>query len=328
MIETLTLRQVFQQPVVPASFLISFLFLGGGFFVFLNKLQYKTKTQSAEISTRLFEKQASWYLTLTSSFICTVVSTPFVIQFIYSDLNMELLGADSNFHTGFVCFFISYLILDLVLGCMYYRQRITLMTGWVHHVFYIVTLTWFLRLRISSLFTIASILELPTLILAAGSMVHEWRSDLLFGSTFFILRLVAHAWMMIALKKYHRIQFMWVVALVIYPLHLYWFYGIIQVQLRRFSKYRKLSRTDYQQEYSDIKSGAVVIWVRQCNTKSLKHWMHKTLCMFDTNYFYSILIIAYRTPFIYTNTMHNTPIHIHILYTYLNKGDVVLTKYS
>lgn len=37
------------------------------------------------------------------------------------------------------------------------------------------------------------------------------------------------------------------------------FVGIIQVQLRRFSKYRKLSRTDYQQEYSDIKSGAVVI---------------------------------------------------------------------
>lgn len=227
MVEVLTLRQVFQQPVVPLSFLFSFIILGGGFFAFLNKLQQSRShtQQNDEISARLYEKQASWFLTMMSSLVCTIVSTPFVIQFCYSDLNMELLGIDNRFHTGFICFFISYLILDLALGSIFYRQRITLMTGWVHHLFYIVTLLWFLRLQISSLFTIASILELPTLILAAGSMVHEWRSDFLFGTTFFVLRLVAHAWMMIALKKHHRVSFMWIIALVIYPLHLYWFYG-------------------------------------------------------------------------------------------------------
>ena len=221
--QSLTLYQVFQQPIVPKAFLFSFLFLGGGFFWFLQNLE--TKSKKNEIEARAFEKQASWFLTMMSSLICTIVSTPFVIQFVYSDFNMELLSTDNRFHTGFVCFFITYLILDLGLGCLFYRQRITLMTGWVHHLFYIVTLLWFLRLQISSMFTIVSILELPTLILAAGSMVHEWRSDFLFGSTFFVLRLVAHAWMMIALKKYHRIQFMWIIALVIYPLHVYWFYG-------------------------------------------------------------------------------------------------------
>lgn len=224
--EILTLKQVFQQPIVPTSFLFSFLFLGGSFFLFISK-----QRSNKNLTKQTFEKQVSWYLTLVSSLICTIVSIPFVIQFFHHDLDMELLATDNQFHTGFICFFSSYLILDLGLGYIYYRNRITLATGWVHHLFYIVLLTWFLRLQVSSLFTATSILELPTLILAAGSMQHEWRSDFLFGSTFFILRLVAHAWMMVNLKKYHRIEFMWIVALVIYPLHIYWFYGKFAIYL-------------------------------------------------------------------------------------------------
>lgn len=216
---TLTVHQVLQQPVVPIALLFSLTFLGGSFFLFL----YTQRTKNEH--HRFDEKKASWFLTFISSLVCTMVSIPFVVQFFYFKLDMALLATDSAFHTGFICFFISYLILDLVLGSIYYRRRIMLMTGWVHHLFYILTLFWFLRLKISSLFTVASILELPTLILAAGSMEHKWRSDFLFGSTFFMLRLVAHAWMMSALKRYHRVQFIWVVALVIYPLHVYWFSG-------------------------------------------------------------------------------------------------------
>lgn len=210
----LSLYQVFQQPIVPVSFLGSFLFLGWCFF---------------SIKPNLNMKQTSWILTLISSLVCTLVSIPFVIQFLHSKLDMRLLDTDSKLHTAFTCFFISYLILDLSLGSIYYRERVTIMTGWIHHLFYIAVLFWFLRLQISSLFTVASILELPTVILAIGSMDHELRSDLLFGSTFFLLRLVAHAWMTIALKKYHRIKVIWIVALVIYPLHLYWFYGKLYI---------------------------------------------------------------------------------------------------
>ncbi|KAI8373376.1 hypothetical protein EDC96DRAFT_36965 [Choanephora cucurbitarum] len=230
----LELSQIFGQSTVQYSFAFSALVFVSGFYTF----RYHICKNGSHEKTR--EKQTSWILTLISSLICTVVSIPFVIQFFCADLNMQLLSTDSQFHTAFVCFFITYLILDLVLGCIYYRKRITLMTGWIHHLFYIVLLTCFMRLQISSLFTVSSILELPTLILAAGSMVHEWRSDLLFGTTFFVLRLVAHAWMMVNLKRYHRIEFMWIIALVIYPLHIYWFYGIIQIQLRKFINYRKM----------------------------------------------------------------------------------------
>ncbi|KAK4521065.1 uncharacterized protein ATC70_004055 [Mucor velutinosus] len=235
----ITLIQVLEQPIVRASFAASFSMLGGGFFLFRFHLYKDSTAAQSQYQTRRREKQTSWFLTLASSLVCTIVSIPFVIQFFWADLDMELLGTDSRFHTGFVCFFISYLILDLVLGSIYYPKRISWMTGWVHHLFYIFTLSWFLRLQISSLFTVTSILELPTLILAAGSMVHEWRSDLLFGSTFFVLRLVAHAWMMVALKRHHRIHFMWIVALVIYPLHMYWFYGIVQIQINKFKSHRK-----------------------------------------------------------------------------------------
>lgn len=210
--EALTAYQVLQQPIVPVSMLFSLTLLGCGF-------------SYIHENHRFSEKQLSWFLTFVSSLICTLVSIPFVVQFFYHGLDMTLLFTDSVFHTGFICFFISYLILDLVLGSIYYRQRIKLVTGWIHHLFYIVTLFWLLRLKIASLFTVASILELPTLILAVGSMKHEWRSDYLFGLTFFVLRLVAHAWMMVALKRYHRIVYIWIIALIIYPLHMYWFYG-------------------------------------------------------------------------------------------------------
>ncbi|KAI8077950.1 uncharacterized protein B0P05DRAFT_543471 [Gilbertella persicaria] len=239
----LRFKQVIQQPVVQFSFLFSFFFFITSFYL----CRYYIYKHSQQERTR--EKQTSWILTLWSSLVCTVVSIPFVIQFFNADLDMQLLGIDNSFHTGFVCFFITYLMLDLTLGSIYYRERITLMTGWVHHMFYMALLSYFLRLQVSSLFTVSSILELPTLILAIGSIVHEWRSDLLFGSSFFLLRLVAHAWMTVNLKRHHRIEFMWIVALIIYPLHIYWFYGIIQIQIRKLTAYRKMQRLAHKTKY-------------------------------------------------------------------------------
>lgn len=208
----LTSSQIIYQPLVQASFLFSGLFLCSGFFIL--KRRWKS------------EKQISWILTLMSSVVCTITSLPFAVRFfIFRKRDMGLLEYGNQFHTAYSCFFMTYLFLDLVLGCRYYKSRITLMTGWVHHLFYIAALLWFQKMQITSFFTVASILELPTVILAIGSIDRRLRSDTLFALTFFMLRLVAHAWMMVSLKRHHRVEFMWIITLIIYPLHLYWFYG-------------------------------------------------------------------------------------------------------
>ncbi|KAI8987726.1 hypothetical protein BDF20DRAFT_851910 [Mycotypha africana] len=209
----LSIGQVFLQPIVPVSFAVSFISLIG-FFFFCIKTGF-TKT----------DKQISWILTFASSLVCTVVSIPYFAQFCLHDFDMNLLSTDSNLHIAMVCFFISYLTLDLSLGSLYYKDRITVLTGWVHHPLYIGILFWLLRCRSSSFFTTSCLLELPTLILALGSFRERWRCDLLFASTFFVLRLVFHSYMIFALKRNHRLEILWLLAVAVFPLHLFWFYG-------------------------------------------------------------------------------------------------------
>ncbi|CAO3632805.1 unnamed protein product [Cunninghamella echinulata] len=223
----LTLYQVITQPLVPISFLISMIGLGLYFFL------------SIKMGIAKNEKQISWLLTLASSVVCTIVSLPYYYRFYSSGWDMQLLGMESTIHTCLVCFFMTYLILDLTLGSIYYKSRITIATGWIHHSIYIVILFWLMRCKSTSFFTVNAILELPTVILALGSMKASWRCDVLFACSFFALRLVYHAFMILAVKQYHRIESLWLVATLVFPLHIYWFYGIVQLQVKRIRAHFK-----------------------------------------------------------------------------------------
>lgn len=210
----LTFTQVLAQPTVQVSFAASFVGLAGFFF-------YCIRTERAKT-----EKQVSWLLTFASSLVCTVCSLPSAFRFWQSRWDVAMLdGVENKAHTALVCFFISYLVLDLFLGTLYYKRRIKFVTGWFHHILYVFLLFWMLRIQIPSFFTTAALLELPTLILSCGSLKDEYRSDFWFGVTFFFLRLVFHSAMILPLKRYHRIRSLWMVATAILPLHLYWFYG-------------------------------------------------------------------------------------------------------
>ncbi|KAI9315637.1 hypothetical protein BX666DRAFT_2028533 [Dichotomocladium elegans] len=243
----LTLVQVLQQPIVGISFFSSVVGLGAFFFGCVHAGWAKT------------EKQISWLLTFASSLVCTLISIPCCYQFWQSRWDMDLLSTESNWHTASVCFFVAYLVLDLTLGCVYYRRRITVVTGWLHHTLYIGILLWFLRHRIASFFCMAAILELPTLILAIGSLDKQWRSDLLFASVFFILRLILHASMIRELKRYHRVETLWLVAVVVFPLHVYWFYGILSLQARHHPEVtRRIIRFVFGSEHARHKALTLV----------------------------------------------------------------------
>ncbi|KAI9251976.1 hypothetical protein BY458DRAFT_523506 [Sporodiniella umbellata] len=161
--------QLLSQSFIQKSFLFSSLFQVSLFYVI--------KINFAETN-----KQVSWILTLLSSLVCTVISIPCFIVFWRSGWNMAMLSIDSSLHIGLVCFFITYLVLDLSFGLVYYRQRITVLTGWIHHPLYIVVLFWLLKSRSSSFFSTACLLEVPTLLLALGSFRNRWRCDFLFAS--------------------------------------------------------------------------------------------------------------------------------------------------
>jgi hypothetical protein len=171
------------------------------------------------------DKQISWLLTFMSSGGLTVASIPRFYYFWKSGWNIQSFQVDHTLDTLVLCYFVSYLILDLCLGSIYYKRQINILTGWIHHSVYTFITVYFLRYRLGGFFTTASILEMPTLIMALGSLRSRFRSDYLFAATFFAFRLVFHAFMIKTLKQNHHIRSLWIVAASIFPLHLFWFHG-------------------------------------------------------------------------------------------------------
>jgi hypothetical protein len=117
-------------------------------------------------------------------------------------------------------------------------------TGWFHHTLYAVLLVYVLAWEKQGVFLIAGIQELPTIFLSAGHLNKPWRNDILFGSSFFLTRLLSH---FVLINLIHdawpdRIMF-WVTPLLVVPLHLLWFGKFIlqQVRIYKANSYREIS---------------------------------------------------------------------------------------
>ncbi len=107
----------------------------------------------------------------------------------------------------------------------YYPEQIQLLSGWVHHTLYLALMVWALSGHFTAGFCLFLPLELPTFILAMGSIYPERRSDLLFGSTFFATRICYHFTL---LQRILRVGDaapvpIWIPTLAAFALHVYWF---------------------------------------------------------------------------------------------------------
>lgn len=125
-------------------------------------------------------------------------------------------------------------IADLTLGLIFYPSELGLLTTYIHHTLY----TWLMIFGMTSnggfvqtkgpfttAFLFCTIEELPTFFLALGSIFPTCRTDLGFGATFFILRIVFHITILhheMACNGYAPMYSLIILTLL---LHLYWFYG-------------------------------------------------------------------------------------------------------
>ncbi len=123
-------------------------------------------------------------------------------------------------------------ILDLVLGLIFYRSQLTLMTTYIHHSLY----TWLMFFLVTgnglfvstpTPFSVAFIWclieELPTFLLAFGSLFPSLRSDLLFGGTFFFLRLVYHSVLCLVMARMGAYTPILVLYGLTFLMHVVWF---------------------------------------------------------------------------------------------------------
>ncbi|KAJ3042974.1 hypothetical protein HDV00_006281 [Rhizophlyctis rosea] len=180
------------------------------------------------------EKSRAWILTL----LCATTLTIGCIPFIHSHL---LLGphsmaasplTDSPLARYLCAFFVAYLITDLSIGSVCYPKHIDPMSGWFHHTLYMIMVIGLLGAGVPGGFCTMGLLELPTGVLALGSVNKKWRNDMVFGSTFFATRILYHAYFIQDLYFSFPGRWLWMVLAGVMPMHVVWFQGWVKQQLR------------------------------------------------------------------------------------------------
>lgn len=150
------------------------------------------------------------------------------------DWPAEVLYGNDRLSRALVHFFLTYLVIDSLLIYVDYPT----IGGYVHHLPYFLFMAASLYFNCPAVFVVFMPMELSTIFLGAGFTWPSCRSDLLFGSTFFLGRLVYHVWLWVKLFTTRKDSpfLVWPFAALPYFIHAFWFYKWCRSMLRRRRK--------------------------------------------------------------------------------------------
>jgi len=183
-------------------------------------------------------KQRSWVLTSVSSAAMSLFSLPLVLQFAIARGQLKHVPVYSLATDSVGRFFQAYLIVDLTMGMLFYRSKVNILTGWIHHTVYVFIVEYAIQGSWSHIFCLAAVMEIPTFVLALGSIVPRLRSDVFFAACFFTTRIAFHITVCLSLLiQRHDVTNgalgPSIIMACIFPLHAYWFTGCIKGFIKR-----------------------------------------------------------------------------------------------
>ena len=159
-------------------------------------LKFKPASGGVAVDTHESLRARSWLLSLLMSAILTVVGG-YYIHVVFATYWAEGWHAVHDYMSSTTPLsrhlnlaFSTFLLADLSIGYMDYRKHLALLTGYVHHTVYFFTLVWFMFEHLDNFFPSFAPCELPTLMLAIGSIHAPWRIDLPMGVSFFFTRVL------------------------------------------------------------------------------------------------------------------------------------------
>jgi hypothetical protein len=188
-------------------------------------------------------KRFAWLISLVNSFLLTWAGAIYCLVKIYKypgivtqqHNDISVFQNVDNF-SALVCLWFGLAnIFDLMVGSIFYRKYVGLLTGWFHHAMF----TWMMyagttgitpygTIRpFASIFIIVCVEELPTFMLSLGSMFPALRTDMGFGITFFLLRCCLHFYMFIYMLRLSCDGTVVGVFVVSLSMHFFWFYSWI-----------------------------------------------------------------------------------------------------
>ena len=185
-------------------------------------------------------KKLSCVITLANSFLMTLIGFMHIIASMVIGLNIFspvveqedmiilFFSGRSNFTSSICSIIAAANAMDLIFGFLFYRKYLKFLTSYVHHV----TKIWIMYYAITGngiVFSASSafanalmwllIEELPTFIAAFGTIFPSFRSDIGFGLTLFMSRVVLHSHLLL--------QIIMKFAAGVCPLIVKWYYSIL-----------------------------------------------------------------------------------------------------
>jgi hypothetical protein len=170
-------------------------------------------------------KGKAWIIMLLSSSTLSGFGLYYVI---YAELNnkwTESFIYNEDFTSRCILlFFLSSNVMDLLIGVFQYPKYLDPFSTIAHHIFYISFIIILLSHHYSQGFILCFFMEVPTVILSIGSVWKHLRSDIIFGITFLLTRIVYNIYLAhkLALVAYDGV--IWKVCCLVLCLHLYWFF--------------------------------------------------------------------------------------------------------
>jgi hypothetical protein len=155
-------------------------------------------------------KALGWTLSLVNSGVMTVAGTIYFFKkkeqfpnmMVFVPGGRDIVHSVDNFSALMCMWFAMANIVDLAFGSIFYPKYVQLLTGYVHHTVFIWIMLasttgngLFLTCEpFAAAFCLMTLEELPTFLLALGSVDSRFRTDFGFGITFFSLRICYHAY--------------------------------------------------------------------------------------------------------------------------------------
>lgn len=186
-------------------------------------------------------KRMAWIVSIFNSFVTMIVGFVYLIVkvpmfkdfFMYGDNGRLVYHSMDNVSVLTCLWFAMACVFDLGFGLLCYRKYLDPLTAYVHHTVFIwimITATtgnggFITAEKFAPSFLYMLVEELPTFLLGLGMVVPALRTDIGFGVTFFLLRIVYHAYFF----TYSIVCGADTVIPVLYSLtmclHLFWFYS-------------------------------------------------------------------------------------------------------
>lgn len=204
-------------------------------------------------SQPLSSKRKAWFL----SFIVSCLSTPIGIYYALRIFSpswdpAEMLETDATPRMLLTLFW-TYLIIDMCVGFVEYKEDFGVLSGWVHHIFYGFFLIHAYVRGYSMAFAFTLVMESSSIFLSGGRLFPCLRQDWVFGLLFFTFRIVYHfylLWKLIGIPAPRVV--MWPPVAGVWVLHIYWLWGWVEGMRRKWRRRKEGGGEELASPYGQV----------------------------------------------------------------------------